>query len=186
VRDADVSQLQEWLQHMGMPKIGRDQVHQAVDQRAMERAFHPVRDYLDGVRWDKTHRLDEWLSTYLGATGGAYEAKIGRMFLVGMVDFGTPRQSKIGQMDMPGSQIRSRSRPRRLRAGCAIFKHAVRFFASTPAGIRYLIFYNKICSQAAVDISLSSLAKSRAAGGMTALADSCSAYALPRGATRPH
>jgi predicted P-loop ATPase len=85
VRDEDVSQLQEWLQHMGMPKIGRDQVHQAVDQRAMERAFHPVRDYLDGLRWDKTHRLDEWLSTYLGAPKGAYEAKIGRMFLVGMV-----------------------------------------------------------------------------------------------------
>jgi hypothetical protein len=58
VRDADVSQLQEWLQHMGMPKIGREQVHQAVDQRAMERAFHPVRDYLGGLRWDKTHRLD--------------------------------------------------------------------------------------------------------------------------------
>jgi predicted P-loop ATPase len=85
VRDEDVSQLQEWLQHMGMPKIGKDQVHQAIDQRAMERAFHPVRDYLDGVRWDKTHRLDEWLSTYLGASKGAYEAKIGRMFLVGMV-----------------------------------------------------------------------------------------------------
>ena len=85
VRDEDVSQLQEWLQHMGMPKIGRDQVHQAVDQRAMERAFHPVRDYLEGVRWDKTHRLDEWLSTYLGAAKDAYAARIGRMFLVGMV-----------------------------------------------------------------------------------------------------
>ena len=77
--------MQEWLQHMGMPKIGKDQVHQAVDQRAMERAFHPVRDYLGGLRWDKTPRLDGWLSTYLGAAGGAYEAKIGRMFLVGMV-----------------------------------------------------------------------------------------------------
>jgi hypothetical protein len=85
VRDEDVSQLQEWLQHMGMPKIGRDQVHQAVDQRAMERAFHPVRDYLDGLRWDKTPRLDDLLSTYFGAPSGAYEAKIGRMFLVGMV-----------------------------------------------------------------------------------------------------
>ena len=46
---------------------------------------HPVRDYLDGLRWDKTHRMDAWLSTYLGADKGAYEAKIGRMFLVGMV-----------------------------------------------------------------------------------------------------
>jgi predicted P-loop ATPase len=85
VRDADVSQLQEWLQHLGLPKIGKDQVHQAVDQRAMERAFHPVRDYLDGLRWDKTPRLDGWLSTYLGAPAGAYGAKIGRMFMIGMV-----------------------------------------------------------------------------------------------------
>ena len=85
VRDEDVSQLQERLQHQGMPKIGKDQVHQAVDQRAMERAFHPVRDYLEGVLWDKTHRLDEWLSTYLGAAKDAYTARIGRMFLVGMV-----------------------------------------------------------------------------------------------------
>jgi predicted P-loop ATPase len=85
VRDEDVSQLQEWLQHMGVPKIGHDQVHQAVDQRAMERAFHPVRDYLDGLKWDGVKRLDGWLSTYLGAAKGAYASKIGRMFLVGMV-----------------------------------------------------------------------------------------------------
>jgi predicted P-loop ATPase len=85
VRDEDVSQLQEWLQHQGMPKIGKDQVHQAVDQRAMECAFHPVRDYLDGVRWDKTPRLDDWLSTYLGAPKDAYTARVGRMFVIGMV-----------------------------------------------------------------------------------------------------
>jgi predicted P-loop ATPase len=85
VSDADVSQLQEWLQHQGMPKIGKDQVHQAVEQRAMERAFHPVRDYLGGLRWDKTHRLDDWLSTYLGTPKDAYTARIGRMFLIGMV-----------------------------------------------------------------------------------------------------
>jgi predicted P-loop ATPase len=85
VRDEDVSQVQEWLQHQGIPKIGRDQVHQAVDQRAMERAFHPVRDYLSGLRWDKTPRLDDWLCTYLGAPKDAYTARVGRMFIVGMV-----------------------------------------------------------------------------------------------------
>ena len=85
VRDADVSQLQEWLQHQGLPKISKDQVHQAVDQRAMERAFHPVRDYLDGLRWDKTPRVDDWLSTYLGAAKDAYAARVGRLFLIGMV-----------------------------------------------------------------------------------------------------
>jgi predicted P-loop ATPase len=85
VRDTDVSRMQEWLQHQGMPKIGRDMTHQAVDQRAQERAFHPVRDYLTALAWDGTPRLERWLSYYLGAEPSPYLAGIGRMFLIAMV-----------------------------------------------------------------------------------------------------
>ena len=85
VRDTDVSQLQEWLQHMGMPRIGKDQTHQAVEQRAQECAFHPVREYLKGLAWDRTPRLGNWLAVYLGAEPSDYVSGIGRMFLVAMV-----------------------------------------------------------------------------------------------------
>jgi predicted P-loop ATPase len=85
VRDTDVSQLQEWLQHCGLPKIGRDTTHQAVDQRAQERAFHPIRNYLTGLKWGGEARVNRWLSYYLGAEPSAYTAEIGRMFLVAMV-----------------------------------------------------------------------------------------------------
>ena len=68
-----------------MPKIGKDATHQAVDLRAQERAFHPVRDYLNGLAWDKKPRIDKWLSYYLGAEPSDYVAAIGRMFLIGMV-----------------------------------------------------------------------------------------------------
>ena len=85
VRDTDVSELQEWMQHAGLDKIGRDLVHQAVDLRAQECAFHPVRDYLDALEWDGVGRLDSWLSAYLGAAPTPYHAEIGRMFLVAMV-----------------------------------------------------------------------------------------------------
>ncbi len=84
VRDTDVSQLQEVLQHAGMPKIGNDTTHQAVDLRAQERAFHPVRDYLEALAWDGVPRLDKWLSYYLGAEPSDYVAAIGRMFLIAM------------------------------------------------------------------------------------------------------
>ena len=47
--DGDVSQVQEWLQHMGVPKIGRETTGQAISLRAQERSFHPVRDYLDSL-----------------------------------------------------------------------------------------------------------------------------------------
>lgn len=85
VRDTDVSQLQEWLQHKGLSKIGREITHQAVDQRAQERAFHPIRDYLGSLAWDGEPRVDRWLSCYLGADPSPYLAGIGRMFLLAMV-----------------------------------------------------------------------------------------------------
>ena len=84
-RDTDVSRLQEWLQHAGLPKIGKDTTHQAVDLRAQEAAFHPVRDYLSALTWDGTVRLDDWLATYLGAEETPYAAGIGAMFMVAMV-----------------------------------------------------------------------------------------------------
>lgn len=85
VRDTDVTQLQEWLQHLGLRKIGKDTLHSAVDLRAQERAFHPVRDYLDGLVWDGMPRLAGWLPRYLGAEATPYVDGIGRMFFVSLV-----------------------------------------------------------------------------------------------------
>ena len=85
VRDTDVTATQEWLQREGLTGVGQAMVHQAVEARARERAFHPVRDYLDGLRWDGSPRVDKWLSYYLGAEHSAYTSTIGRLFLIGMV-----------------------------------------------------------------------------------------------------
>lgn len=85
VRDTDVSQLQEWLQRAGLEKIGRETCHQAVDFRAQERSFHPVRIWLDGLQWDGERRLQTWLSAYLGADATPYHAGIGPLFLTAMV-----------------------------------------------------------------------------------------------------
>jgi predicted P-loop ATPase len=84
VTDVDVSSLQEWLQLAGLSNIGKEAVHQAVDLRARECAFHPVRDYLSGLRWDGTPRMNGWLAVYLGAERSPYTDAIGRMFLISM------------------------------------------------------------------------------------------------------
>src|ERR1019366_8644526 len=83
--DADVSLLQELLQASGLEKVGKDVVHQAVDLRGHERNFHPVRDYLNGLRWDGKSRVDTWMTSYLGAEDNDYHRAIGKMFLVMMV-----------------------------------------------------------------------------------------------------
>jgi len=85
VRDTDVTQLQEWLQHIGLPKIGREQVFQAVDLRAMERNYHPVRDYLDGLVWDRVPRVQNFFPAYFGVDRSPYIVAIGPMFLCAMV-----------------------------------------------------------------------------------------------------
>ena len=84
VTDTDVAALQEWLQHVGLEKLGKDTTHQAVDLRAHECAFHPVRDYLAGLTWDGKTRLGSWITDYLGAKLTPYTAGIGTMFLVAM------------------------------------------------------------------------------------------------------
>jgi predicted P-loop ATPase len=85
VTDADVSRLQELLQHAGLHTLSKDTAHQAVDLRASENAFHPVRDHLSSLRWDGAKRVHGWLHTYLGAEYTPYSQQIGTMFLVAMV-----------------------------------------------------------------------------------------------------
>jgi predicted P-loop ATPase len=85
VRDEDVTVVQEWLQRAGLTSVSKDTVHQAVDARARERAFHPVRDYLKALRWDGTPRVATWLHVYLGVKQSVYATAIGTMFLVAMV-----------------------------------------------------------------------------------------------------
>lgn len=85
ITDEDVGAIQEWLQVDGIAKASKDTVHQAVDMRAKERSFHPVRDYLDALKWDGSERLDSWLYDYLKAEPTEYAAGIGPMFFIAMV-----------------------------------------------------------------------------------------------------
>jgi Virulence-associated protein E len=81
VTDVDVGLVQEQLQHLGLKRIAKDVVHQAVDIVAHECRFHPVRDYLQSLTWDSKRRLDRLLPDYFGAETSPYTAQIGRLFL---------------------------------------------------------------------------------------------------------
>jgi predicted P-loop ATPase len=85
ITDHDVTVLQETLQVSGLRRVTAETVHQAIVAEAHARAFHPVRDYLDRLRWDGVPRLDTWLSHYLGTDGTPYARGVGRMFLIGAV-----------------------------------------------------------------------------------------------------
>lgn len=82
--DNDTGIVQEYLQREGIPRLSRDAVHHAIDQRAREQSFHPVRNFLDELEWDGHPRLSHWLETYCGVAPSPYTQAIGRMFLIGM------------------------------------------------------------------------------------------------------
>ena len=56
-----------------------------VIRHAKRNSFHPVRDYLTGLRWDGTKRLDNWLQACLGAPASDYSRAIGRRSLIAAV-----------------------------------------------------------------------------------------------------
>lgn len=59
--------------------------HKVIVDVAHKNRFHPVRDYLDGLSWDGVPRIENWLCRYLGGEETAYNAEVGRCFLIAMV-----------------------------------------------------------------------------------------------------
>lgn len=74
----------EWLQNNGI-HVGVEITAQAVQTVASENAFHPVREYLNGLKWDGSPRVDTWLSTYAGVEPSNYSSGVGRRWLISAV-----------------------------------------------------------------------------------------------------
>jgi predicted P-loop ATPase len=83
----------EWLQHKRV-LVSSDLTARAVETVAHENPFHPVRDFLDGLKWDGEPRLDRWLHVYLGAEDNAYVRTVGRCWFI----------SGVARIRCPGSK----------------------------------------------------------------------------------
>ena len=49
---------------------------------AHEQKYHPVEDYLDGLVWDGTPRIDKWLADYCGAEDNELNAQFGSKLMI--------------------------------------------------------------------------------------------------------
>jgi Virulence-associated protein E len=84
-RDIDCIHMQTWFQTIGMSSVKQDTIGQGIYYVAMDRSYHPVKQYLGLLKWDGRRRLNTWLSRALGVTPNRYHAAIGCMFLISMV-----------------------------------------------------------------------------------------------------
>lgn len=83
----------DWLQHHGI-LVGVEVAGQAVQTVARDREFHPVREYLDSLKWDGTKRIDGWLPLYLGVEHTEYSAAVGSRWLI----------SAVARINKPGAK----------------------------------------------------------------------------------
>lgn len=65
--------------------VGREKFSQWLDEMAYESRRHPLRQYLSGLKWDGTPRVDSWLARYAGVESSDYTRAVGRIFLVAAV-----------------------------------------------------------------------------------------------------
>jgi putative DNA primase/helicase len=84
--EADDTLLMAWLQDRDIRVRNKGSVADCVAVVSKDFAFHPVRDYLDSLKWDGIARLDSWLSDFLGADASQeYLRAVGRRFLISAV-----------------------------------------------------------------------------------------------------
>lgn len=93
---ADDRELGLWLAQ-GVELLIRSEanISAGVEMAAMRAPYHPVLQYLDGLKWDGTDRLSYWLQECLGVEDSPYVRLAGAFFL----------RSMVARVWKPGAQV---------------------------------------------------------------------------------
>lgn len=84
IADADLINITNWIQRAGIV-VSSAIVREATLTVCADRRFHPVRDYLAGLTWDGTPRLDQWLTCHLGVTDTQLHRAFAAKWMIGLV-----------------------------------------------------------------------------------------------------
>ncbi|WP_095162651.1 VapE domain-containing protein [Pseudomonas sp. Irchel 3F5] len=83
--DIDDTRVMKWLAQQYNLRVKATHVIEAVSVVAHDHAFHPVREYLAKLEWDRVPRLGVWLHKILGVTLNDYSAKVGKRWMISAV-----------------------------------------------------------------------------------------------------
>ena len=107
--DDDAAQLRIYLEPF-FGKMAKNDVLDAVAACASDQAYHPVRDYLKGLAWDGTPRLDTLFIDYLGAEDSEYTRTVTRKaFAAAVARVMRPGSKYDTMLVLVGSQGRHKS-----------------------------------------------------------------------------
>lgn len=145
--DATTSYPREWndndthgckaLLEMSFIKPSKDTVFDSVRFVAMRRKYHPVRDYLVGLKWDGTLRLPWLASGYFGAIDTQYGRVISAKYMISAVARIMRPGCKVDTMlILEGEQGRRKSTALRALAGDDWFTDQLPDLTSKDASIQ--------------------------------------------------
>ncbi|MGO2287698.1 VapE domain-containing protein [Pseudomonas lundensis] len=83
--DIDDIRVMKWLAQQYNLRVKASSVIEAVSVVAHDHSFHPVRNYLNNLEWDRVPRLDTWLNTVMGVAQSGYSAKVGKRWMISAV-----------------------------------------------------------------------------------------------------
>ncbi|WP_395608676.1 VapE domain-containing protein [Pseudomonas sp. B22129] len=83
--DIDDMRVMKWLAQQYNLRVKASHVIEAVSVVAHDHAFHPVREYLEKLEWDRVPRIETWLTDVLGVNASEYSAKVGKRWLISAV-----------------------------------------------------------------------------------------------------
>ena len=85
LEDAAVTRLWLTLSRRFKLEVSKDLLYTVILDTARLNGFHPVREYLDGLKWDGVKRLDTWLIHYAGSPNTEYTRAVGSLLLIAAV-----------------------------------------------------------------------------------------------------
>ncbi|BAE49957.1 Predicted P-loop ATPase and inactivated derivative [Paramagnetospirillum magneticum AMB-1] len=92
--EADNVRCAEWLQRREV-NVSPLVVARSIGAVARDITIHPVREYLTGLQWDGTRRLESWAVAHLGATDTRLNQAFGSLWMI----------SAIARIMAPGAKV---------------------------------------------------------------------------------
>lgn len=85
IDDDAITGIALWLDRVYMLRVAPDNLVRALTRVAREHRFHPVRDWLDGITWDGTPRVERLFATYLRGADTPLNRLVAAAWMVGAV-----------------------------------------------------------------------------------------------------
>jgi len=81
VDDNDIYYIKKHFRQKGFQPSSL-MILEAIHSISLDNTYHPVLNYLRGLKWDGKNRLDTWLHDYMGSENNEYSRFVGKMMLV--------------------------------------------------------------------------------------------------------